>query len=188
MRSASAARASRDSSGWQAVKISRSNSSPISSSSAESKSGMACCSCSRSLRDHRHACAPASCRGADDPAPGAWRSPSARRRAFPARRCRPMLQRRHQCFLRQILRQRHVAQHPRQAGDQPRLLDAPDREDGTMGCRRPSSPPTSVQPGRRIRRCAPCIDLAGAVHARRREWRGPRRCRPSPACARGGAA
>src|SRR5689334_10375966 len=48
MRSASAARASRDRRGWQAVKIRRSNSSPISSSSAESKSGMISCSCARS--------------------------------------------------------------------------------------------------------------------------------------------
>jgi hypothetical protein len=48
MRSANAVRASRASSGWQAVKINRSNSSPISSSSAESRSGMASCSCARS--------------------------------------------------------------------------------------------------------------------------------------------
>ena len=41
-------RASRDSSGWQAVKISRSISSPMSSSSAASRSGIACCSCSMS--------------------------------------------------------------------------------------------------------------------------------------------
>jgi hypothetical protein len=46
--------------------------------------------------------------------------------------CGPMLQRRQQRFLGQILRQRHVAQHPRQAGDQPRLLVPPDREDGAM--------------------------------------------------------
>ena len=45
----------------------------------------------------------------------------------------PMLQRRQQGFLRQVLGQRHVAQHPREAGDQPRLLDPPDREDGAMG-------------------------------------------------------
>ena len=45
---ASAVRASRDNRGWQAVKISRSNSSPNSSSSAASGSGIACCSCSSS--------------------------------------------------------------------------------------------------------------------------------------------
>ena len=45
----------------------------------------------------------------------------------------PMLQRRQQGFLRQVLGQRHVAQHPRQTGDQARLLDPPDRENGPMG-------------------------------------------------------
>ena len=44
----------------------------------------------------------------------------------------PVLERRQQRFLRQIFGQRHVAQHPRQAGDQPRLLDPPDREDRAM--------------------------------------------------------
>jgi hypothetical protein len=44
----------------------------------------------------------------------------------------PVLERRHQGFLRQVFSQRHVAQHPGQARDQARLLDAPDREDGAM--------------------------------------------------------
>ena len=44
----------------------------------------------------------------------------------------PVFERRQQRFLRQVLGQRHVAQHPRQARDQPRLLDAPDGEDGAM--------------------------------------------------------
>jgi hypothetical protein len=46
---------------------------------------------------------------------------------------RPPLERGQQSFLRQILGQRHIAQHPRQAGDQPRLLDPPDGEDRAMG-------------------------------------------------------
>ena len=45
---------------------------------------------------------------------------------------RPMFERGHQGFLRQVFGQRHIAQHPRQAGDQARLLDAPNREDGAM--------------------------------------------------------
>ena len=44
----------------------------------------------------------------------------------------PVLERRHQRFLGQVLGQRHVAQHARQARDQPRLLDPPDGEDGAM--------------------------------------------------------
>ncbi len=45
----------------------------------------------------------------------------------------PPLEGDQQCFLRQILSQRHIAQQPRQAGDQSRVLDAPDREDCAMG-------------------------------------------------------
>ena len=40
---------------------------------------------------------------------------------------RPVLERGDQGFLRQVLGQRHVAQHPRQAGDQPGLFDPPRR-------------------------------------------------------------
>ena len=47
-------------------------------------------------------------------------------------RHRPMLERGEQGFLRQILGKRHVAQHPRQARDQPGLFDPPDREDRAM--------------------------------------------------------
>ena len=48
-------------------------------------------------------------------------------------RFRPSLQRRNQCFLSEILGQRHIAQQSRQAGDQPRLLDPPDGKDRPMG-------------------------------------------------------
>ena len=41
----------------------------------------------------------------------------------------PMLERRQQRILRQLLGQRHIAQHPRKARDQAGLLDPPDRED-----------------------------------------------------------
>ena len=48
--------------------------------------------------------------------------------------CRgPPLEGGQQGFLRQILGQRHIAQHPRQAGDQPGLLDPPDGQDRAMG-------------------------------------------------------
>ena len=40
-----------------------------------------------------------------------------------------------QGFLGQVLGERHVAQHPRQAGDQPGLFDPPNREDGAMRAR-----------------------------------------------------
>jgi hypothetical protein len=44
--------------------------------------------------------------------------------------CRgPPLEGGQQGFLSQIFSQRHIAQHPRQAGDQPGLLDPPDGED-----------------------------------------------------------
>jgi hypothetical protein len=43
-----------------------------------------------------------------------------------------MFERSHQGFLRQVFGQRHVAQHPAQGGNQARLLDAPNREDGAM--------------------------------------------------------
>ena len=41
----------------------------------------------------------------------------------------PAFQSGQQRFLRQIFGQRHIAEHPRQAGDQPGLLDPPDGED-----------------------------------------------------------
>jgi hypothetical protein len=53
----------------------------------------------------------------------------------------PSLEGRQQGVLRQLLGQRHIAQHPRQAGDQPRMLDPPDGQDRAMdvggrhGCR-----------------------------------------------------
>ena len=96
---------------------------------------------------------------------------------------RPMFERRDQGFLGQVLGQRHVAQHPRQTGDQPRLLVAPDGKDGAMDVgghhgrrpcprcarlkRRPSHPPGTPfrRPASRtielrtflpIPACAPC--------------------------------
>ena len=44
----------------------------------------------------------------------------------------------------------HVAHHPREAGDELRLLDAEDRLDGLWrdACRRPSWPPVRSIPGR----------------------------------------
>jgi len=46
---------------------------------------------------------------------------------------RPPFERGQQRFLRQVLGQRHVAQHSRQARDQPGLLDAPDGQNRSMG-------------------------------------------------------
>ena len=104
---------------------------------------------------------------------------------------RPVLQRRQQGFLRQVLRQRHVAQHPRQAGDEPRLLDPPDREDGPMG-----TIDAGGRHGRRLDFFGPGIrrervrrpGRPGIPCPRARPSRGPRRCLPSPACAAGAAA
>jgi hypothetical protein len=45
----------------------------------------------------------------------------------------PLFEGSQQRVLRQFLGQRHVAQDPRQAGDQPRLFDSPDGEDRAMG-------------------------------------------------------
>ena len=56
-----------------------------------------------------------------------------RARVFRNAGLRPVFERGQQGILRQILGQRHVAQHPRQAGDQPGLLDPPDGEDRAMG-------------------------------------------------------
>ncbi|ESZ21577.1 hypothetical protein X737_05400 [Mesorhizobium sp. L48C026A00] len=70
-----------------------------------------------------------------------------------------------QGFLRQILGQRHIAQHPRQTGDQPGLLDPPHGEDRAMG--------VGDRHGRRPR-----------LQERRlkgRQTRGPRTCPPNPA-------
>jgi hypothetical protein len=55
-----------------------------------------------------------------------------------------MLERGQQGLLGQVFCERHIAQHPRKARDQPRLLDPPDRQDRAMdvgGChgRRPGS-------------------------------------------------
>ena len=48
-------------------------------------------------------------------------------------RLRPLLERGDQRVLRQLLGQADVAHHARQAGDEPRRLDPPDRVDGAMG-------------------------------------------------------
>src|SRR5262245_12008063 len=48
-------------------------------------------------------------------------------------RDRPPLQRDDERVLRQLLGEADVAQHPNEAGDEPRLLDSPDRVDGAMG-------------------------------------------------------
>ena len=41
--------------------------------------------------------------------------------------CRPLLQRGHKRILCEVLGNADVAHHPRQAGDEPRRLDSPDR-------------------------------------------------------------
>ena len=74
---------------------------------------------------------PAAAQMIQGPALGGRHQPGA---GFFRNACRgPPLEGGQQGFLRQILGQRHVAQHPRQAGDQPGLLDPPDGEDRAMG-------------------------------------------------------
>jgi len=79
---------------------------------------------------------------------------------------RPPLEGGQQGFLRQILGQRHIAQHPRQAGDQPGLLDPPDGQDRAMG--------VGGRHGRRPRLRAP------RVKGRYGRTREPRTSLPSP--------
>jgi hypothetical protein len=76
-----------------------------------------------------------------------------------------MLERRKQRFLRQILGQRNIAQHPRKAGDQPRLLDPPDRQDRAID--------VSGRHGRRLRLVNACL--------KGRQTREARTSLPSPA-------
>ena len=57
--------------------------------------------------------------------PGAW---VLRNSGF-----RPLLQRDHESFLRQVFCDTHIAHHAGQAGDQLRRLDSPDRINGAMG-------------------------------------------------------
>ena len=103
----------------------------------------------------------------------------------------PMLDRRQQGFLRQILRQRHVAQHPRKAGDQPRLLDAPNRNNGAMdvGCchdwLRTDDGDASPHPPRSW---SARLGWHGALQSQSQSTgkMPPRRqCAPSPACGGG---
>jgi hypothetical protein len=74
------------------------------------------------------------------PAPGGDHQPGAR--LFRNARRGPVLESSQQGFLRQILGQRYIAQHPRQAGDQPGLFDPPNGQNcamnvgGRHGCRR----------------------------------------------------
>ena len=186
IRSASAARASRDRRGWQAVKISRSNSSPISSSRAASEIGHGLLLLLHVPGHHlvlarEHL---AAAQMIQRPALGGRHQPRAG--LFRNAGGGPVLERRQQRFLRQVLGQRHVAQHPRQAGDQPRLLDAPDGEDRAvdvggrhrrrLGLRHAAS---GVRAARRLRRRRP---------SPARQSSGPRRCLPSPACDPCGAA
>ena len=126
---------------------------------------MACCSCSRSratiscLRVEH----PAAAQMIQRPALGGRHQPGAGLFRHAGRG--PMLERGQQGFLRQVLGQRHVAQHPRQAGDQPRLLDPPDGEDRAMGGsrRRPSWPPAGCRAciALRWRPVRPAADPAG---------------------------
>ena len=129
-RSVSATRASVESTGWHAVKMSRSRSSPTSSSSAASSFASAVsCSASRSR-----------------PSSSCLRSTSLCRRSRSIARClavghqpragivgharlRPLLERGDQRVLRQLLGEADVAHHAREPGDQLGRLDAPDRVD-----------------------------------------------------------
>ena len=97
----------------------------------------------------------------DGPAPGRRHQPGAG--SFRHARGRPPLQGGQQGVLGQLLGQGHVAQHPRQAGDQAGLFDAPDRQDRAMGV-------YGCHERRRGRRSA---GLKG------RRTRGPRTCLPS---------
>ena len=92
---------------------------------------------------------------------------------------RPMLDRRQQRFLRQVLGQRHVAQHPRQAGEKPRLLDAPDRKNRAMDvgfCHRRRLWPRRARLKRR-----PAHRPGRRLPPPARRTSSLRRCLPSPA-------
>ena len=84
------------------------------------------------------------CRGGAGRWRGAWRSPSARRPGCPGRPTRPLLERRDQRVLRQLLGHADVAHDARQAGDEPRRLDAPDRLDRAVGRLRGSTSTASI--------------------------------------------
>ena len=99
----------------------------------------------------------------------------------------PMFERRHQGFLRQVFGQRHIAQHPGQARDQARLLDAPDRQDGAIDVGGRHRRRLHL-PNARIRRARGIRPLRKSFPGRDRPWRVARRCLPSRACARDEAA
>ncbi len=71
----------------------------------------------------------------------------------------PPFQGRQQRLLCQVFGQRHVAQHPCQAGDQPGLLDPPDGQDRAMGIggRHGRPPPLSAIRLTRPQPSAVCI-------------------------------
>ena len=120
-----ATRASGESSGWHVVKTSRRRSSPMSSSSSPSGSAAWCasscaiCSCLRSRRSLRRRTWR-----------GAWRWPSARRpRVVRHARLGPLLERRHERVLGELLRHPDVPHDACEPGDQPCRLDPPDGVD-----------------------------------------------------------
>ena len=168
-RSVSATRASVESTGWQVVKIRPRRSSPIGSSIAASRSGSAPCRSHLQLAAELLVLAVAQgpaaqlvdaapLRGGHEPGAGVVRHA----------RLRPRLERRHQRVLGEVLGQADVADHPRQAGDQPRRLDPPDRLDRAVGVAR--------RRGRRAQGVSP--PARRACRARARAPRAPRRCRP----------
>ena len=131
-RSVSATRASVESTGWQRVKISRSRSSPMSSSGWR-RLGRASCRPRSRARVRPASPASSSAAAQHGRSRGAWRWPSARRPGCPGRPPRPLLERRDQRVLRELLGAAHVAHHAREARDQPRRFDAPDGLDGAVG-------------------------------------------------------
>ena len=109
-RSVSATRASRDSTGWQAMNISRSRSSPRSSSSAASESPVttsSVASSSRLISSYLRRAA-SRCAGTGRWR-GAWRPSSARRRVVGHARLGPLLERRLQRVLRELFGEADVA-------------------------------------------------------------------------------
>ncbi len=134
-RRVSATRASVESTGWQEMKISRSRSSPTSSSSALTRSGTAISFVRQFAADLIElAFQPRAAAEAVDCAmlgsghqPCAWILRNAR--------LWPLLERGHQSILRQVLGNADVAHHPRQPGDEPWRLDSPDCINCPMGVR-----------------------------------------------------
>jgi hypothetical protein len=132
MRSVSATRASIDSTGWQAVKTSRSRSSPMGSSSASTALRLVRALVLEFAREFLVLALQqlAAAQPVDGAVLGGGHQPRARivRHAGLG----PAFERGDQRVLGEFLGQADVAHHARQPGDEPGRFDAPDRFDGAM--------------------------------------------------------